>query len=143
MREDLPDHWLFPDRRNDLQFATAVRAVLHVDLEDVLEQLGPAHAHRSVVRAVRLASGGLRGVRRRLGYFWHHQRAQLGVGGQDAFKPNQAQRRGSSVASFRMNSSGDMTRCMVPSRQAALSFRPSSLAASACTRSLGRAGRVM
>ena len=33
VREDLLDHWLFEDRRDDLQFAAAVRAVFQVDLE--------------------------------------------------------------------------------------------------------------
>lgn len=41
VREDLLDDRLFLDRRNDLQFAAAVRAVLHVDLKDALEHLGP------------------------------------------------------------------------------------------------------
>jgi len=40
VREDLLDHRLFEDRRDDLQLATAVRAVRHVDLEHVLVQLG-------------------------------------------------------------------------------------------------------
>ena len=46
MRKDLLDHWRFQDRRNDLQLAAAVRAVLQVDLEDALEQLDPAQPHR-------------------------------------------------------------------------------------------------
>ena len=33
--KDLLDDRLFQDHRNDLQLATAVRAVLHVDLEHV------------------------------------------------------------------------------------------------------------
>jgi len=37
VREDLLDDRLFEDRRDDLQFATAVRAVRHVDLKHALE----------------------------------------------------------------------------------------------------------
>jgi hypothetical protein len=37
VREDPLDHRLFQDRRNDLQLATAVRAVLQVDLDHALE----------------------------------------------------------------------------------------------------------
>jgi hypothetical protein len=40
VRNDPPNHRLLQDRRNDLQLATAVRAVLHVDREQTLEQLG-------------------------------------------------------------------------------------------------------
>ena len=53
VREDLLDHRLLEDRRDDRQLATAVWAVFHVDLEHALEQLGPAQPHRAVVRAVR------------------------------------------------------------------------------------------
>lgn len=42
-----------------------------------------------------------------------------------------------------MNSSGDMTRCVVPSRQAVLSLSTTCPAALVCTRSLVSAGRVM
>lgn len=38
---------------HDLELAAAVRAVLHVHLEQALEKLGPAQAHRTVVRTVR------------------------------------------------------------------------------------------
>ena len=38
---------------------------------------------------------------------------------------------------------GDITRCVVPSRQSVLSFRTTWPAAFVCTRSLARAGRVM
>jgi len=58
MREDLLDHWLFKDRRDDLQRAAAVRVARHVDLEDALEQLGPAQPPRALVRTGRLALGG-------------------------------------------------------------------------------------
>jgi len=58
VRAGLLDHRLFEDRRDDPQFATAVRAVFRVDLENPLQQLGPAQPHRKVVRTVRLALGG-------------------------------------------------------------------------------------
>ena len=45
MRDDLLDHWRFQDRRNDLQLATAVRAVRHARLEQALEQLGVGGQH--------------------------------------------------------------------------------------------------
>ena len=41
VREDLLDHRLLQDRRDDLQLAAAVRAVFQVDLEHPLEQLDP------------------------------------------------------------------------------------------------------
>jgi hypothetical protein len=67
VREDLFDDRLFQDRRDDLELATAVRAVLQVEFEHPLEQPGPAQPHRSVAGAVRLALGRLCGLRRRLG----------------------------------------------------------------------------
>jgi hypothetical protein len=67
-RKDLLDHRLLQDRRNDLQLASAVRAVLQVEVEQALEQLGPL---------------------RRTGRWC----AQLGVGGQHAMEPNQVQTR--------------------------------------------------
>ena len=42
MREDLLDHRLFQNRRDDLKLTVTVRAVLHFDLEHTLEQ--PGHA---------------------------------------------------------------------------------------------------
>ena len=45
--EDLLDHRLLQDGCNDLQIAAAVRAVLHVELEHPLEQLGQAQSHRT------------------------------------------------------------------------------------------------
>jgi len=42
-----------------------------------------------------------------------------------------------------MNSSGDMTKCVMPSRQGVLSFNTTCSAAFVCTRSLASAGRVM
>jgi hypothetical protein len=84
LREDLLDDRRFQDRRNDLELAAAVRAVREVDREHALEQLGPAQAHRSVARTVRLARGGWRGLCGRLGLLRHHQRAQLGIGRRQA-----------------------------------------------------------
>ncbi len=42
-----------------------------------------------------------------------------------------------------MNSSGDSTRCVVPSRQGVFGFSTTWPAALHCTRSLASAGRVM
>jgi hypothetical protein len=42
VHEDPLDHRRFQDRRDDLELAATVRAVLHVELEHPLEQLGPA-----------------------------------------------------------------------------------------------------
>jgi predicted MFS family arabinose efflux permease len=50
---------------------------------------------------------------------------------------------GTSAASRCMNSSGDITRWVVPSRQAVLSLSTTCPAALVCTRSLASAGRVM
>ena len=84
MGEDLLDHRLLPDRRDDLQRAAAGWAMLHVDLEHPLGQLGPAQPHRAVVRTTRLAVDGRCGLHRRL-WLWRHWilrhclGAQLGV----------------------------------------------------------------
>jgi len=80
VREDLLDHRRFQDHRDDLALAAAVRAVLHVDLEHALEQLGPAQPHRTMVRTARLALRGWRGLRGRLRLLRHYLGAQLGVG---------------------------------------------------------------
>ena len=53
----------------------------------------PAQANRSVVRAVRLALGGWRGLRGRLSLLRHHLRAQLGVGSQHTMEADQVQSR--------------------------------------------------
>ncbi len=48
VRQDLLDHRPLEDGRDDLQFpAAAVRAVLHIDVEDPLEQPRQADAVRS------------------------------------------------------------------------------------------------
>ena len=57
MREDLLDHRLLQNGRNDLQRAAAVQAVLQLEVKHALEQLGPAQPHRAVMRAVRFALG--------------------------------------------------------------------------------------
>ena len=72
------------DRRDDLQLAAAVGAVFHVDLEDPLEQLGPAQLHRVVMLTARLALGWHCSLRGWFGFLRHHQRPQFGVGRQDA-----------------------------------------------------------
>ena len=84
MGEDLLDHRLLPDRRDDLQLAAAGWAMLHVDLEHPLDQLGPAQPHRAVVRTTRLALDGRCGLHRRLWLLrrWllrNYLGAQLGV----------------------------------------------------------------
>jgi len=45
--EDFLDHRRLEDRRDDLQLATAVRAVVQVEIEHALEQLGSAQLVRS------------------------------------------------------------------------------------------------
>ena len=105
--------------------------------------------------------GGLHGLRRRLGVLRHYLGAQLGVGCQDAMFAQRgsahfAQRsyadtkrircsrgRGTSAASRCMNSSGDITKWVVPSRLGVLSLSTPCPAALVCTRSLASAGRVM
>jgi len=52
MRQDLDDHRGLKNRGDDLQGAAAVRAVFEVDLEDALEQPGPADARRPAVQSV-------------------------------------------------------------------------------------------
>ncbi len=75
MGEDLLDHRRLQDRRDDLQLAAAVRAVLKVEIEDALEQTGPARAMWPV-RTVCLARVRLR-CRGGFVIFWHYLRAQL------------------------------------------------------------------
>ena len=82
------------DRSDDLQLTAAVRAVLEVDLEDTLEQPGPAHSRRLAMRAAWLGRGTgwncgailLRPCR-------NHHRAQLGVRRQHAMEADQVQAR--------------------------------------------------
>jgi len=93
VHQDLLDHRLLQDGGDDLQLAAAVRAVLQVEVEHPLEQLGPAQPHRVVMRTARLALGGWSGLRGRLSLLRHHQRAQLGVGREDAVEADQMQPR--------------------------------------------------
>ena len=85
------------DGRDDLERAgAAVRAVLHVDVEDAFEQLRPAAAVRSALNRLGLAFAGncgLGGPLHHLGPLWRHQRPQLGVRGQHALVPDQLQPR--------------------------------------------------
>ena len=78
MREDLFDDRLLQDRRDDLELATAIRAVRQVELEHPLERPGPAQPHRSVVHTVRPALVRLCLLGWRLGLLRHllrhHQR---------------------------------------------------------------------
>ena len=127
--EDLLDHRLFQDGRNDLQFAshwagcaacaggsgscgtTSARSLALGASTPWFAQRGSAHfAKRSYAGTKRI-------------------RCSLG--------------RGTSAASRCMNSSGNITRCVAPSRQAVLSLSTTCPAALVCTRSLARAGRVM
>ena len=82
VREDLLDHRLLQDRRDDLELAAAVRTVLQVEIEHAFVQLGPTQPHRALTRAVRLALGGRCFLGGRLGLLRHllrhHQLAQLG-----------------------------------------------------------------
>ena len=76
------------DGRDDLERAgAAVRAVLHVDVEDAFEQPRPADAVRSALNRLGLAFAGncgLGGPLHHFGPLWRHQRPQLGVRGQHA-----------------------------------------------------------
>ena len=60
MRRDLLDDRLRQEGDDDLQPASAVRAVLKVQIEDALEQPRPTQRYRPVVRIDSLALGGLR-----------------------------------------------------------------------------------
>lgn len=50
MGEDLVDHRRIFDRGDDLQGATAVGTVFHVDIEDAFEQPDPTDARRLSLR---------------------------------------------------------------------------------------------
>ena len=73
-----------------------------------------------------------------------HQRGQLRVGRQHPMEAVRCSRgRGTGAARRCMNSSGDITMCVVPSRQGVLSLSTTCPAALHCTRSLASAARVM
>ena len=97
VREDLLNHRLFQDRRNDLQLTATIRAVLQAAIKLPHEQLGPAQPHRAVLSAVQLARGEHRMQGRQFGLLRllsrHHQTAQLGVVRQHAKKVDQMQPR--------------------------------------------------
>jgi len=101
--------------------SAAVGAVLEVDLEDPLEQPGPADARRPAVCAT-----GLGGVERRrvgilVGTCRHHPRAQLRVGRQHPMESDQVQPRTRHQRRQALHElSGDITKCVVPSRQGGL-----------------------
>ena len=59
MREDLDGHRRLFDGGDDLQLATALRAVFKVDIEDAPEQARPAHARRRAVRVFVLRRAGI------------------------------------------------------------------------------------
>ncbi|SER45187.1 Uncharacterised protein [Pseudomonas luteola] len=96
--EDLLDDLPLEDGCDDLQFpGAAVRAVLHVDVEDALEKPRPADAVRPGLDSLDFALGngcslgGHLCLRR-----WavrHYQRAQLRVRGQHAVEPDEVQPR--------------------------------------------------
>ena len=75
----------------------AARAVLHVDVEDPLEQPCPADAARSRLSGLNFAIGGDSSFGGRLILLErplrHHPRAKLGVGCQHAVVPDQVQPR--------------------------------------------------
>jgi hypothetical protein len=54
VREDPLDHRLLKDGGDDHQLAAAVRAVLHVDVEDALEQACPVRQLTCLEPAIRL-----------------------------------------------------------------------------------------
>jgi len=129
--EDLLDDLPLEDGCDDLQFpGAAVRAVLHVDVEDALEKPRPADAvrpgpawtvstSRSATAAASVATcacaGGPCGTTRGRSFAfgastpWNRMRCSRG--------------RGTSAASRCMNSSWLMTKCVVPSRHGVLSLR--------------------
>jgi len=58
VREDLLDDRLLQDRRNDLELAAAAQAMIQVEVEHALEQVGPAQPHWAGGRTGRLALDG-------------------------------------------------------------------------------------
>ncbi len=85
MAEDLDDYRRIFDGSNDLQGAAAVGAVFNVDVEDLFEQPGPAHA-----RGVSLGRGVIgRGLGGTLWRSGNDFTAQLRVGRQHAMEADQ------------------------------------------------------
>ena len=93
MRQDALDYRRFEDGGDDLELATAVRAVLDVDLEHALEQPGPADPHWPGVCAAGLARRLLGFTGSLLGAMRHYQCPQLGVRRQHPVEANQMQPR--------------------------------------------------
>ena len=109
MRQYPDDHGGLFDGANDLQGATTIRALLDVNVEDALEQPRPTHARRCAVCGgvfvVFCARPGTIAVR------------SLAWGASTPWKRIRCRRgRGTSAARRCMNSSGDITMCVVPSR---------------------------
>lgn len=75
-------HRLLQDRGDDLRLTAAIRAraMPQVEVEHALGQPRPTRSHRAVMRAFRLALGGLGGLSALDRPLRHHQRAQPGVG---------------------------------------------------------------
>ena len=180
VREDLLDHRLLKDRHDDLQLATAVRAVFQVDLESEasaktnlypsyvaaktrlssLTQLSrtgrwcaPGASHSAGGAASGAAGGSgscgttsARSLALAARTPWFAQRGSAHFAKRsyaDTKRIRCSLGLGTSAASRCMNSSGDITRCVVPSRQGVLSLSTTCSAALVCTRSLAKAGRVM
>jgi len=148
--EDLLDHRPLEDGRDDLELrGAAVRAVLHVDVEHALEQPRPADAVRPGLDVLDFALGGGCGLGGRLCLrgrpLRHHQRTcSLAFGASTPWNRMRCSRgRGTSAANRCMNSSGLITRCVVPSRHGVLSLSSTCPAALTCMRSSESAGRVM
>ena len=119
-----------------VRLVAAVRAVLEVDLEDALEQPGPADANRPGVCAAWLSGVELRRVGILVGTCRDHQRPQLG-----RWAPSTPWKRirrnlgrGTGAARRCMNVSGDITMWVVPSRHAVSSSSTTCPAALHCTR---------
>ena len=120
MAEDLDDHRRVFD---DLQSAAAVRAVLHVDIEDSFEQPGPAQT-----RCFSLGTGVIgRGLGCMLWRSGNDFTAQLRVRRQHSMEADRCKHGpGTSAARRCMNSSGAMTIWVVPSLYALFSCNTTS-----------------
>jgi hypothetical protein len=116
VREDLLNDRLLQEGGDDLQLTAAVRAVLEVELEHPLEQPGPTQPHRPVVPTIRLVCGGLRCLGGRHRLLWTTCARIFALGASTPWKRIRCSLGlGTSAARRCMNSSGDITRCVVPS----------------------------
>jgi hypothetical protein len=137
--QDHLDHRPLKDGRDDLELAgPAGRAVLHTDVEHALEQPRQTDAARPRQGGLDLAFGGNCGLAGRL----YLRGRPLGTTSARslAFAANTAwnliscsRNRGASAAIRRMNSSGLMTKRVVPSRDGVLRLISSRRATSSCT----------